>query len=99
MDEKAVEIISQTGTKIGDVNVNFTVGRIKPKTVTRDDLLKRHYPNNIRRIRELSQPEYLKSEPDGRESAPNILASAFDWWATEEGLEHWNELYERGTDR
>jgi hypothetical protein len=61
------------------------------------EILTKHYPKTISIIKERAKPGYL--EQVATTSAPNELAGAFDWFSSPEGLEFWNELYERGTDR
>lgn len=63
--------------------------------MTNDEQLAAAYPKQIARIRQLAGAEWMAKSPESR-SAPNTLASAFDWWTTDEGGEYWNDLYECG---
>jgi len=60
--------------------------------MTNDQQLSEKYPDLIDRIRELVDAGFLDKSPETR-SAPNTLASAFDWAKTKEGWDFWNEVY------
>lgn len=61
--------------------------------MTNGDRLKAAYPKQFKRIAELAGQDFLEREAQTRVVA-NILASAFQWHATSEGWQFWNDIYE-----
>lgn len=68
--------------------------KVQPTPETHEQVLASGYPEQIIRIRELSERKFLIDTLLTR--APDALACAFLWHDTNEGWEFWNNLYERG---
>lgn len=61
--------------------------------MTNGEKITKFYPKNAALIRERIGTRW---DEVSEMSAPNIIASLFDWYASPEGWEFWNELYESG---